>query len=72
MATEESPTDTDVLRRKTQERAYAFWESEGRPLGRHLDHWCQAEAETIVSADSDSIPKSQEQSAAPDKTQKQA
>lgn len=72
MATEESPTDTDVLRRKTQERAYALWESEGRPHGRHLDHWCQAEAETSVPADSDSIPKSREQSAAPDEAQKQA
>jgi hypothetical protein len=72
MATKEAPTDADVLRRKTEERAYALWEGEGRPDGRHLDHWCQAEAETTVSADTGSIPKSQKQSAAPNEAQKQA
>lgn len=25
-----------------RERAYALWEQEGRPEGRHLDHWQQA------------------------------
>jgi Protein of unknown function (DUF2934) len=28
-----------------RERAYAIWEEEGRPEGRHLDHWVRAEAE---------------------------
>lgn len=27
-----------------RERAYALWEQAGRPEGRHLDHWQQAEA----------------------------
>ena len=30
---------------RTRERAYATWEREGRPHGRALDHWLQAEAE---------------------------
>lgn len=25
--------------------AYAIWESEGRPAGRHIEHWRQAEIE---------------------------
>ena len=28
-----------------QERSYSIWEREGRPHGRHLQHWAQAEAE---------------------------
>jgi hypothetical protein len=28
-----------------RERAYAIWEEEGRPDGRHLDHWRRAEDE---------------------------
>jgi hypothetical protein len=28
-----------------RERAYELWEREGRPHGRHLDHWVQAERE---------------------------
>ena len=29
-----------------RERAYALWESEGRPEGRHDDHWSRAHAES--------------------------
>ena len=28
-----------------RERAYRIWEQEGRPHGKHLDHWLRAEAE---------------------------
>jgi hypothetical protein len=28
-----------------KERSYFIWEGEGRPHGRHLDHWLMAEAE---------------------------
>jgi len=38
-------SEIDVLRKQVEERAYALWEGEGRPDGRHLDHWLQAEAE---------------------------
>lgn len=30
---------------RTRERAYRIWEGEGRPEGRALQHWIQAEAE---------------------------
>jgi hypothetical protein len=33
-----------------QERAYRIWQREGRPHGRHLTHWLQAEAEIDVEA----------------------
>jgi hypothetical protein len=33
-----------------RERAYAIWEDEGRPEGRHLDHWLRAEAEINLSS----------------------
>lgn len=34
-------TDADSVR----ERAYLIWETEGRPDGRDLEHWLQAERE---------------------------
>jgi Iap family predicted aminopeptidase len=37
----------EILRR-IRERAYHFWEQEGRPEGRHLDHWLQAEQELVA------------------------
>lgn len=30
---------------RVRERAYAIWEREGRPEGRHIDHWRQAARE---------------------------
>lgn len=30
---------------KIRERAYEIWDREGRPLGRELEHWAQAERE---------------------------
>jgi hypothetical protein len=29
----------------TRERAYLLWEEEGRPDGKHLEHWLRAETE---------------------------
>jgi hypothetical protein len=29
--------------RVIRERAYSIWEGDGRPEGRHLDHWFRAE-----------------------------
>ena len=37
----------DVLQRIRQ-RSYQLWEQEGRPDGRHLDHWLQAEQELVA------------------------
>ena len=33
-----------------RERAYAIWEEQGRPEGRHLEHWLRAEAEINISS----------------------
>lgn len=35
----------DDLQERIRERAQAIWEREGRPEGRHEDHWGQAEKE---------------------------
>ena len=32
-------------KQQIRERAYELWEREGRPHGRHMDHWTQAERE---------------------------
>ena len=37
----EIPGDTD-RRTKIRARAYAIWEEEGRPDGKHLEHWVRA------------------------------
>lgn len=33
---------------KIRQRAFEIWETQGRPQGRDLDHWLQAEAEVIA------------------------
>ncbi|MBA2934358.1 DUF2934 domain-containing protein [Sphingomonas sp. CGMCC 1.13654] len=37
---------TDDREHQIRERAHAKWEKEGRPEGRALDHWLNAESET--------------------------
>jgi hypothetical protein len=32
-----------------RERAYRIWENEGRPEGRHAEHWQQAEDEDAAA-----------------------
>jgi hypothetical protein len=44
-------SNADALRKQIEERAYALWESDGRPHGRNLDHWLQAEAEIMAARD---------------------
>ena len=34
-------------RHRIEERAYALWEADGRPEGRALDYWLQAEQEIV-------------------------
>lgn len=34
---------------RIRQRAHAIWEREGRPHGRHLDHWDQAQREEVPS-----------------------
>jgi hypothetical protein len=43
---EQVPDEED----KIQRRAYAIWEDEGRPEGRHLEHWRQAVQEIGAAA----------------------
>jgi hypothetical protein len=31
-----------------REHAYALWEEDGRPEGRHLDHWARAEVHSRI------------------------
>jgi hypothetical protein len=38
------------LEQAIKARAYAFWERDGRPNGKHEDHWLRAETEIISSA----------------------
>jgi hypothetical protein len=33
---------------RVRERAYEIWERTGRPQGKAVDHWLQAEAETAA------------------------
>jgi hypothetical protein len=47
----ETEPRAEVQRQQIAKRAYALWEQEGRPDGRDLDHWLQAEAELTSSAD---------------------
>jgi hypothetical protein len=38
------------LRHRIEERAYALWEADGRPEGRALDYWLQAEQEIVTQS----------------------
>ncbi len=36
-------------RRMVEQRAYDLWDADGKPEGRSLDHWLQAEQEVLAS-----------------------
>jgi len=38
------------LESRIRERAYRLWEREGRPEGRSLDHWLEAERELATQS----------------------
>lgn len=40
------PIDEDV-RARIRQRAHELWEAEGRPAGRELQHWLEAEREIV-------------------------
>lgn len=44
----EGPAYGADMRDAIAQRAYAIWEREGRPEGRHDEHWEQAEREVLV------------------------
>jgi hypothetical protein len=41
----------EALRRSIEERARALWEADGRPEGRELEYWLQAEREIMNQSD---------------------
>ena len=46
----QAKADTEAVRARTAARAYAIWESEGRPHGRDTEHWLRAENELRTKA----------------------
>jgi DUF2934 family protein len=40
-----------------RERAYGIWEREGRPHGRELEHWLQAESELTALGETPPRPE---------------
>ena len=46
-----------ITQQAIQERSYTIWEREGRPLGRHFEHWVQAEAELRAAEEAPPAPK---------------
>jgi Protein of unknown function (DUF2934) len=44
---QQASTPEDLIK----SRAYAIWEDEGRPEGKHLEHWRSAAQEVAGSAD---------------------
>lgn len=50
-----SPSEEDI-----KARAYAMWEDEGRPEGKHLEHWTRAAQEV-----GDSVAPAQQPKPAP-------
>ncbi|MGN6375619.1 MAG: DUF2934 domain-containing protein [Sphingomonas sp.] len=45
------------LEKRIRERAYEIWESEGRPHGRHSDHWEQAHGEFATAKTESETPR---------------
>lgn len=50
MANQPKPRGNGTTRPGVAERAYAIWESEGKPEGHDMEHWLRAEAEAAASA----------------------
>ncbi len=44
-----APDRTDAMRKLIAVRAYELWENQGRPRGRDVLHWHQAEQEIMGS-----------------------
>jgi hypothetical protein len=54
-----SPNDStraEAIRKKIAERAYELWESQGRPQGRDLINWRQAEHEIMSCLEDGAAP----------------
>jgi len=47
----QSQNQSKVSRDEVAQRAYQLWEAAGRPVGRDLEYWLQAESELRASKD---------------------
>jgi len=45
MRAKPAPSTEEAVRRQIEVRAYLIWERDGRPQGRHAEHWALAEKE---------------------------
>ena len=57
---------------RVRERAYHLWESEGRPSGRHAEHWCVSEQAMLAEIVAAPASKPAKPKAAPKKTARNA
>lgn len=57
MTIKTSTSTEDALRRQIEVRAYLIWERDGRPQGRHAEHWALAEKEILGEQNGKSPPK---------------
>lgn len=49
----------DEIEDRVRHRAFDLWEREGRPDGRHLDHWSRARTEIEAEAGKGKSPARQ-------------
>jgi len=59
----------DALRRQIEVRAYLIWERDGRPQGRHAEHWALAEKEILGEQNGKAPPKKKAKAAPSRKTE---
>ncbi|WP_207747543.1 DUF2934 domain-containing protein [Pelagibacterium limicola] len=55
----------NIDQENVRQRAYALWEQQGKPEGRELDHWKQAERELSGSDENEDAGLSDEMSEDP-------
>lgn len=72
MSQSEGPAPQPAIRERVEKRAYAIWESEGKPHGRDVIHWCQAEQELLSSGECGPASGPVEQPASPATPEKAA
>jgi hypothetical protein len=59
-----SDTRSEATEHEIAVCAYCIWEQEGRPVGRALDHWLQAELQLAASVWHDSLWQEEERPSA--------
>ncbi|MGC9953067.1 MAG: DUF2934 domain-containing protein [Rhizomicrobium sp.] len=58
----------ESLRKQIEARAYQLWERDGRPHGRHQEHWVQAEKEILSALKVKARPRKKAKATAPTKS----